>query len=619
MATRAEQARLFNEAIAQGLTEDQALAYAGIKDPNEFSYAFDSNQLEPINLAPPRRPEETIVPAGQSIDYGDDDDDVFPPASLIQTSQTQNTGIAPPSEPRVVPVSSSIETTGQETVTGGTVTTTRVTPTTYRDTDTSLAFSNEANALQSQKEARAAELRSQGLTGAQVLRDPEYRNLSQAQQSAENAAQDARTVDQAGDVFVTTSPGSGIVNETTINSDYVVNDTSGVDPYANLAEIEQEPGGFFGEPQREVPVDDFEFEQYQAELAAEREAAEASTLREPNDVDLADDPQADLGTQGTAFDDDGNLNPGWTLDGNGEAVFVGSDFIDPNLQSSADASRAAAQQQAFKDQARAQAILQQQRKQANDGDWRVRLRLAPLANYLYKAETPGPLLQPLKDTDGVVFPYTPQITTAYRADYSDYKLTHSNYRGFFYQSSYMEDIQITATFTAQDTFEANYLLAVITFFKSLTKMFYGQDAQRGAPPPMVFLQGLGQYQFNLNPCVVSQFNYVLPNDVDYIRAQSPGNNATNLLNRRSRQSLPTNPFSSAAARIESILKPQGINVGAQPAAPAPPTLGKNSPTYVPTKIDITLVLHPMQSREQISKQFSLRQFANGDLIKGGFW
>ena len=30
MASRQEQARLFNEAIAQGLTEDQALAAAGI-------------------------------------------------------------------------------------------------------------------------------------------------------------------------------------------------------------------------------------------------------------------------------------------------------------------------------------------------------------------------------------------------------------------------------------------------------------------------------------------------------------------------------------------------------------------------------------------------------------
>jgi hypothetical protein len=281
-------------------------------------------------------------------------------------------------------------------------------------------------------------------------------------------------------------------------------------------------------------------------------------------------------------------------------------------------SAEAARQQSTLDRARAQYILQQQRKQANDGDWRVRLRLAPNAEYLYKSDQPG-ILQPLAVTDGVIFPYTPQITTAYKATYNSYNLTHSNYRGFFYQGSQMDDIQLNATFTAQDTAEANYLLAVIHFFRSVTKMFYGQDATSGAPPPLVFLQGLGEYQFNLAPCVVASFNYVLPADVDYIRAGSPNINGTNLLQRRDRQDLPTNPVSSAWTRINNVLKPQGIKKGAITSPPAPPTLGTNRPTYVPTKMEISIILHPMQSREQVSKQFSLKQYANGDLLKGGFW
>jgi hypothetical protein len=282
-------------------------------------------------------------------------------------------------------------------------------------------------------------------------------------------------------------------------------------------------------------------------------------------------------------------------------------------------SAEAARQRSTLDRARAQAILQQQRKQANDGDWRVRLRLAPNAEYLYKSDQPG-ILQPLAVTDGVVFPYTPQITTAYKATYTPHNLTHSNYRGFFYQGSQVEDIQLNATFTAQDTAEANYLLAVIHFFRSVTKMFYGQDdSLAGAPPPLVFLQGLGEYQFNLAPCVVASFNYVLPADVDYIRAGSPNINGTNLLQRRDRQDLPTNPFSSAWTRINNVLKPQGIKKGAIASPPSPPTLGTNRPTYVPTKMEISIILHPMQSREQVSKQFSLKQYANGDLLKGGFW
>jgi hypothetical protein len=289
----------------------------------------------------------------------------------------------------------------------------------------------------------------------------------------------------------------------------------------------------------------------------------------------------------------------------------------PNPKTTISPEQAAANRaNAAKEQAKQQNIINQQRKQANDGDWRVKLRLAGNSNYLYNAEQPG-ILQPLKVTDGVIFPYTPTITTAYQAKYNAYELTHSNYKGYFYQGSSVGDISINATFTAQDTQEANYLLSVIHFFRSVTKMFYGQDdsAKRGAPPPLVFLQGLGEYQFNLHPCVVSNFNYTLPADVDYIRALSPNNNGTNLIDRRSLQSGVT-PFVNPSV---SRLRNAGLPLGGISTPPAPPTLGTNSPTYVPTKMDIQLTLLAIQTRSQVSKQFSLKGFANGDLIKGGFW
>ena len=268
--------------------------------------------------------------------------------------------------------------------------------------------------------------------------------------------------------------------------------------------------------------------------------------------------------------------------------------------------------------AQRQAVLEAQRKLVNNGDWRVRLSLAAGANYLYNASSPG-ILEPLARTGGVIFPYMPKIDMAYKANYSNYDLTHSNYRGYFYQNSYTDAVNLTATFTAQDTSEANYLLAVIHFFRSVTKMFYGQDAQRGAPPPMVYLTGLGEYQFAAHPCVVNSFQYSLPNDVDYIRAGSPNINGTNLITRRARQDLPTNPLTGAIKRLENLFSSQGINKGAIASPFAPPTLGKNSPTYVPTKIDCTISLLPMQTRAQVSQVFSLKSFANGDLIKGGFW
>jgi hypothetical protein len=278
--------------------------------------------------------------------------------------------------------------------------------------------------------------------------------------------------------------------------------------------------------------------------------------------------------------------------------------------------------------ARAQGLLRQAQNQqtarvqsnnnAATGDWRVRLQLANASDYLYNAPDCGPLLWPLRDTDGVIFPYTPSIDTAYKANYTQYDLTHSNYRGYFYQNSYVDTINIKATFTAQDTVEANYLLAVIHFFRSVTKMFYGQDAQRGSPPPMVFLSGLGDFQFNRHPCLVSQFNYNLPADVNYIRAQSTLSNGGNQLAARTRQTTLGNPIASTVQRLASL--GQKIFPGAVTAPFAPQgSLAAGNPTYVPTKMDINLSLLPVQTRSQVSQQFSVRGFANGNLLKGGFW
>ena len=287
----------------------------------------------------------------------------------------------------------------------------------------------------------------------------------------------------------------------------------------------------------------------------------------------------------------------------------------------------AANQQQLKDEARNQQALREQKSGFNDKDWRVRLALSQQAQYLYKVATPGEILYPLNITNGVIFPYTPAIQTSYRANYDKYDMTHSNMRGLFYKNSSPGEIQITGTFTAQDTNEANYLLAVIHFFKSATKMFYGQDAQAGTPPPILYLSGHGQYQYHLHPCVLESFNYNLPADVDYIRAGSVTVTNTNLITRRDRQSnvpTSTSPIYSAISRLKTVFTPKG----ALPQAKAMSSfdtagnsteLGGNNSTYVPTHMEIQLTLIPIQSRSQMSKQFSLKEFAQGNLLRGGFW
>jgi hypothetical protein len=294
----------------------------------------------------------------------------------------------------------------------------------------------------------------------------------------------------------------------------------------------------------------------------------------------------------------------------------------PEAAAAAYQQEQANQAAAMKQQAQDQAAVQAEFQSPASGDWRVRLRLAPGATYLYKdANVKTSILAPLAASDGIVFPYMPTIQTTYNANYESVELTHSNYRGQFYKSSYVGDVQITGTFTAQDTAEANYLLAVIHFFRSVTKMFYGaKDPLRGAPPPLVYLIGLGQYQFNNQPCVVKTFNYSMPNDCDYIRTK-PNNYNTNLGGRSSKPQTSANPISSVVNRLQNALLPQGAvpNVPAQGLLEMQSVTNIADATYVPTKCEIQLTLMPIQTRSQQSQQFNMQNFANGNLLKGGFW
>jgi hypothetical protein len=233
---------------------------------------------------------------------------------------------------------------------------------------------------------------------------------------------------------------------------------------------------------------------------------------------------------------------------------------------------------------------------ARNRDWRVRLSLAPSADYLYKAATAG-ILAPLAATDGVVFPYTPAINISYAANYDGTHPTHTNYKINQYKNSSVESIQLTADFTCQDTFEANYLLACIHFFKSMTKMFYGQDEnpKNGTPPPLGFFHGLGTFQFNQHPVGITNFAYSLPNDVDYIRATN-----TDKANADAKTTL-----------IGGQLNPGGTR---------PPTDFKvtadNGITYVPTQMKININCVPILSRNTISNKFSLKDYATGNLTRG---
>ncbi len=296
---------------------------------------------------------------------------------------------------------------------------------------------------------------------------------------------------------------------------------------------------------------------------------------------------------------------------------------------------------------RAQATLQDTTNFEQKADWRVRLSLSPGAYYLYKDES-NELLAPLRGTDGIVFPYTPAVNVTYGANYQSNAPVHSNYKIFQYENSYVDTISITCDFTAQDTEEARYLLAVIHFLRSVTKMFYGQDfdPKPGTPPPLCYLFGLGEFQFNAHPLAITNFTYSLPNDVDYIRAGSLTEEAGQSRAQTADITKPTNTsigsmlknmatdrlgqgIASVGSALGLRLQPggtsQGYSFGSSNRFNSPVPPGTVEPTYVPTKININISAIPIVSRYEISNNFSVKDYANGSLLQGvkraggGFW
>jgi hypothetical protein len=267
---------------------------------------------------------------------------------------------------------------------------------------------------------------------------------------------------------------------------------------------------------------------------------------------------------------------------------------------------------------------------SSENDWRIRISLADKATILYKDPNgKNAILSPLIPTNGVIFPYTPQITVTHSANYSSANPTHSNYPQQFYNNSEVQDIQIAGDFTVQSVEEGQYLMACIYFFRSATKMFFGSGTNVGNPPPIVFLDGYGDHYFPHVPCVISGFTHTLSNDVDYISVpitsaylqdvpvQPDNMNIGSVqLSAQEQQYVP-----SLLQSAKQATTPDTKAIVAKAATTKTQFQTINTNTRVPTNSQITITLKPVYSRTNLHNRFDLNKFAAGQLLqdkKAGF-
>ena len=132
--------------------------------------------------------------------------------------------------------------------------------------------------------------------------------------------------------------------------------------------------------------------------------------------------------------------------------------------------------------------------------------------------------------------------------------------------STIDQITVTGIFTANTAAEAQYMLAMISFLRSATKMFFGEGAHRGTPPPVMRFSAHGPHMFNSVPVVVTNHTQDFEGTVDYIDAPSIG----------------------SSGKYSSI-------------------------TRVPSLMTVYVTLMPVISRTR-QTNFSLAKYARGDLI-----
>ena len=208
-------------------------------------------------------------------------------------------------------------------------------------------------------------------------------------------------------------------------------------------------------------------------------------------------------------------------------------------------------------------------------DWRARIRPKRGGeDFAYgMAAGNGSILQPLKDRGGIVFPYTPNLFLQSSVDYNEAAQHGSNYPFYTYLNSKPAVIPVQGKWTANTQEEAQYLLAVFHFLRSVTKSYYGDSAVKsgayGTPPPVMLFEYLGQFGFNKVPVIIRSYSFNLPDSVDYV--------------------------------------PVEVGSGA-----------KKTITYMPTETEIMIDMAPQYTYKKLRKRFDLDAFTSGKDYNKGF-
>ena len=157
-------------------------------------------------------------------------------------------------------------------------------------------------------------------------------------------------------------------------------------------------------------------------------------------------------------------------------------------------------------------------------------------------------------------------------------------------------MNILGEFPVQNQQDAAYWIAVVTFLRAATKMFFGKDdayGLKGNPPPILHLNGYGDHMFNNIPVIIQTFNLELRQGIDYISTTQDS-----VYGKGKNPSNPGDRTFAGNPHLEGITDANAIDQ-----------------TWAPTLSTISVQIIPAYSRDTV-KKFSMKDFVNGDLTGG---
>ena len=207
-------------------------------------------------------------------------------------------------------------------------------------------------------------------------------------------------------------------------------------------------------------------------------------------------------------------------------------------------------------------------------DWRARLRPKNGGKErFYGSDGVTSIMDPIKASNGLVWQYVPQIDVSGSAEYDMAQMQGMNYPINTYQSSTPPRLTLTSDVTVNNVDEGRYFLAMMQFFRVVTKSFYGDASVAagtfGTPPPVMIFEYLGDHGFNKIPVIVLAYSFEFKQDVDYV--------------------------------------PVSIKVG-----------DDTTTTYVPTESTFTCDIFPNYTPHKLRKNFNLDTLRTGAAYKDGY-